>query len=177
MNVRRSNYPSHRHMFNSRIADSATPGDYMLDETDRRILLVLQRDARTSMRKISKEVGVSLGTVSNRVRKLEGAGVIRGYAVLLDPEKIGWDLNVVIGLRIQKGRLIEIQEKIAKDPRVYGVYDVTGDFDSMVVARARDRSDLDELSKNVMSVDGVERSVTHLVLNTVKESPTTLPEE
>ncbi|NRB11943.1 MAG: Lrp/AsnC family transcriptional regulator [Candidatus Thalassarchaeum sp.] len=149
----------------------------MLDETDRRILSVLQRDARTSMRKISREVGVSLGTVSNRVRKLEGAGVIRGYAVLLDPEKIGWDLNVVIGLRIQKGRLIEIQEKIAKDPRVYGVYDVTGDFDSMVVARARDRSDLDELSKNVMSVDGVERSVTHLVLNTVKESPTTLPEE
>jgi DNA-binding Lrp family transcriptional regulator len=115
--------------------------------------------------------------VSNRVRKLEGAGVIRGYAVLLDPEKIGWDLNVVIGLRIQKGRLIEIQEKIAKDPRVYGVYDVTGDFDSMVVARARDRSDLDDLSKNVMSVDGVERSVTHLVLNTVKESPTTLPDE
>jgi DNA-binding Lrp family transcriptional regulator len=149
----------------------------MLDETDRRILSVLQRDARTSMRKISKEVGVSLGTVSNRVRKLEGAGVIRGYAVLLDPEKIGWDLNVVIGLRIQKGRLIEIQEKIAKDPRVYGVYDVTGDFDSMVIARARDRSDLDELSKNVMSVDGVERSVTHLVLNTVKESPTTLPDE
>ncbi|MEE3231985.1 MAG: Lrp/AsnC ligand binding domain-containing protein, partial [Candidatus Thermoplasmatota archaeon] len=88
-----------------------------------------------------------------------------------------WDLNVVIGLRIQKGRLIEIQEKIAKDPRVYGVYDVTGDFDSMVVARARDRSDLDDLSKNVMSVDGVERSVTHLVLNTVKESPTTLPDE
>ena len=177
MNVRPSNYPSHRHMFNSRIADSAIPGDYMLDETDRRILSVLQRDARTSMRKISKEVGVSLGTVSNRVRKLEGTGVIRGYAVLLDPEKIGWDLNVVIGLRIQKGRLIEIQEKIAKDPRVYGVYDVTGDFDSMVVARARDRSDLDDLSKNVMSVDGVERSVTHLVLNTVKESPTTLPDE
>ena len=177
MNIRPSNYPSRLHMFNSRTADSATPGDYMLAETDCRILSVLQRDARTSMRKISKEVGVSLGTVSNRVRKLEGTGVIRGYAVLLDPEKIGWDLNVVIGLRIQKGRLIEIQEKIAKDPRVYGVYDVTGDFDSMVVARARDRSDLDELSKNVMSVDGVERSVTHLVLNTVKESPTTLPEE
>ena len=177
MNIRPSYYPSHRHMFNSRIADSVTPGDCMLDETDRRILSVLQRDARTSMRKISEEVGVSLGTVSNRVHKLEEAGVIQGYTVLLDPEKIGWDLNVVIGLRIQKGRLIEIQEKIAKDPRVYGVYDVTGDFDSMVVARARDRSDLDELIKNVMSVDGVERSVTRLVLNTVKESPTTLPDE
>ena len=163
-------------MFNSRIANSATLGDYMIDETARRILSVLQRDARTSMRKISEEVGVSLGTVSNRVRRLEKIGVIRGYTVLLDPEKVGWDLNVVVGLRIQKGRLIEIQEKIAEDPRVYGVYDVTGDFDSMVVARARDRSDLDELSKNVMSIDGIERSVTHLVLNTVKESPTTLPD-
>ncbi len=163
-------------MFNSRIANSATLGDYMLDETARRILSVLQRDARTSMRKISEEVGVSLGTVSNRVRRLEKIGVIRGYTVLLDPEKVGWDLNIVVGLRIQKGRLIEIQEKIAEDQRVYGVYDVTGDFDSMVVARARDRSDLDELSKNVMSIDGIERSVTHLVLNTVKESPTTLPD-
>jgi DNA-binding Lrp family transcriptional regulator len=45
---------------------------------------------------------------------------------MLDPEKAGWELTVVIGLRIQKGRLIEIQEKIAKDSRVYGVYDVTG---------------------------------------------------
>jgi len=96
--------------------------------------------------------------------------------VMLDPEMAGWELTVVIGLRIQKGRLIEIQEKIAKDARVYGVYDVTGDFDSMVIARARDRSDLDDLSKNVMSVDGVERSVTHLVLNTVKETLTGLPE-
>ena len=148
----------------------------MLDDTDRRILSVLQRDARASMRSISEEAGVSLGTVSNRVRRLEAAGVIRGYTVMLDPEKIGWELTVFIDLRIQKGRLIEIQEKIAKDPRVYGVYDVTGDFDSMVMARARDRSDLDDLLKNVMSVDGVERSVTHLVLNTVKESFTVLPE-
>ena len=155
---------------------SQFPVDLMLDDTDRRILSVLQRDARASMRSISEEAGVSLGTVSNRVRRLEESGVIRGYTVMLDPEKAGWELTVVIGLRIQKGRLIEIQEKIAKDSRVYGVYDVTGDFDSMVIARARDRSDLDDLSKNVMSVDGVERSVTHLVLNTVKESSAVLPE-
>ena len=47
----------------------------------------------------------------------------------------------------------------------------------MVIARARDRADLDDLSKNVMSIDGIERSVTHLVLNTVKESPPTPPEK
>ena len=149
----------------------------MLDDTDRNIIQVLEKDARTSLRRIAEEVGVSLGTVSNRVKKLEESGVIKEYRVILDADKVGWGLNVVIGLRIQKGRLIEIQKKIALDPRVYGVYDVTGDFDSMIIARARDSRDLDDLSKNVLSMDGVARSVTHLVLNTVKEKPTSFPKE
>jgi Lrp/AsnC family transcriptional regulator for asnA, asnC and gidA len=148
----------------------------LLDEIDKKIIKVLQDDARTSLRKISELVKVSLGTVSNRVKKMEENGVIKGYSVILDPDQIGWELNVVIGLRIQKGRLIEIQEKIAKDSRVHGVYDVTGDFDSMVIARAKNRKDLDDLSKNVLSIDGVERSITHLVLNTVKEKTASLPE-
>jgi DNA-binding Lrp family transcriptional regulator len=155
----------------------ASRGITVLDETDRRIIEVLERDARTSLRKIAREVGVALGTVSNRVRKMEEKGIITGYRVMLDSDRVGWGLTVVIGLRIDKGLLIEIQEKIAKDPRVYGVYDVTGDFDSMVVARARDRRDLDDLSKNLLSMDGVARSVTHLVLNTVKEEPTSFPDE
>ena len=148
----------------------------MLDEIDKKIIKVLQDDARTSLRKISKLVKVSLGTVSNRVKRMERNGVIKGYSVILDPDQIGWELNVVIGLRIQKGRLIEIQERIAEDSRVHGVYDVTGDFDSMVIARAKNRKDLDDLSKNVLSIDGVERSITHLVLNTVKEKTASLPE-
>ena len=148
----------------------------MLDEIDLKIIRVLEKDARTSLRKISELVKVSLGTVSNRVKRMERNGVIKGYSVILDPDQIGWELNVVIGLRIQKGRLIEIQERIAKDSRVHGVYDVTGDFDSMVIARAKNRKDLDDLSKNVLSIDGVERSITHLVLNTVKEKTASLPE-
>jgi len=148
----------------------------LLDDIDKKIIRVLEDDARTSLRKISELVDVSLGTVSNRVKRMEKNGIIRGYSVILDPDKIGWELNVVIGLRIQKGRLIEIQERIAKDSRVHGVYDVTGDFDSMVIARAKNRKDLDDLSKNVLSIDGVERSITHLVLNTVKESTASLPE-
>ena len=123
----------------------------MLDETDHNIIQVLCEDARTSLRKISERIGVSLGAVSNRVKKLEERGIIKGYSVLLDHEKIGWELNVVIGLRIKKGRLIEIQEKIAKDNRIYGAYDVTGDFDSMILARAENRKDLDNSSTAIIS--------------------------
>jgi len=106
---------------------------------------------------------------------MESSGVIKGYKIQIDPEKVGWGLTVVVGLRIEKGRLLELQRTIAEDPRVLGVYDVTGEFDSMIVARARDRVDLDDLSKTVLSMNGITRTVTHFVLNTVKEQPTSVP--
>ena len=67
----------------------------MLDDTDRRIIEVLERDARTSLRGIAEEVGVSLGTVSNRVKKLEENRVIKEYRVILDSEKVGWGLSLI----------------------------------------------------------------------------------
>lgn len=146
-----------------------------LDRTDRDIIRSLERDARMSLRSVAEEIGVSLGTVSNRLKRLEDTGVIKGYRVEIDPDKVGWGLTVVVGLRIEKGRLLELQRLIAKDSRVLGVYDVTGEFDSMILARAKDRSDLDDLSKTVLSMDGIMRSVTHFVLNTVEERPTSVP--
>ena len=147
----------------------------MIDETDRRILAVLLDDARTSMRSIAEEVGVALGTVSNRVKRMEEMGVIHGYGVHIDAEKVGWTMTVLCGLRIEKGRLMEVQRRIADDSRVFGIYDVTGEFDSMVLARVRDRAHLDDLSKTVLSSEGIIRTVTHVVLNTVKQNGVRLP--
>ncbi len=146
-----------------------------MDDVDRALLEALKEDARLSMRKMSERVGVALGTVANRLAKLEETGAITGYSVELDPDKIGWDLTVVVGLRIVKGRLLEVQRWIAADPRVFAVYDVTGEMDSLVLARVTDRDDLDDFTKTVLSSEGVERSVTSVVLNTVKETSVTLP--
>ena len=156
----------------SRSVEKTTDYD---DDTDRRILAVLLADARTSMRSIAEEVGVALGTVSNRVKRMEEMGVIHGYGVHLDAEKIGWTMTVLCGLRIEKGRLMEVQRRIADDPRVFGIYDVTGEFDSMVLARVRDRAHLDDLSKTILSSEGIIRTVTHVVLNTVKQNGVELP--
>ncbi|MEC8926811.1 MAG: Lrp/AsnC family transcriptional regulator [Candidatus Thermoplasmatota archaeon] len=147
----------------------------MIDEVDRRILAVLLADARTSMRSIAEEVGVALGTVSNRVKRMEEMGVIHGYGVHIDAEKVGWTMTVLCGLRIEKGQLMEVQRRIAEDSRVFGIYDVTGEFDSMVLARVRDRAHLDDLSKTVLSSEGIIRTVTHVVLNTVKQNGVQLP--
>ena len=120
-----------------------------LDTTDRDLLAALLEDARISQRGLAKRVGVAQGTITNRLRRLEEMGVIKGYTVLLDAESIGWTMTVITGLRIQKGSMIDVQQQIAADPRVFAVYDVTGDYDSMVLARVRGRKDLDDLTKTV----------------------------
>ncbi len=140
-----------------------------LDRTDRAILQALLEDSRASQRELSRIVGVAQGTITNRLKKLESQNIIQGYSVVLDPESVGWSMTIMAGLRIAKGKMIDVQQKIAADPRVFSVYDVTGDWDSMVLARVRDRADLDDLTKTVFTLEGVTRSFTHVVLNTVKE--------
>ena len=148
-----------------------------LDATDRDLLAALLEDARISQRGLAKRVGVAQGTITNRLRRLEGMGVIKGYTVLLDAESIGWTMTVITGLTIQKGAMIDVQQQIAADPRVFAVYDVTGDYDSMVLARVRGRKDLDDLTKTGFTLQGVQRSFTQVVLNTVKEDARVVPTE
>ena len=140
-----------------------------LDATDRMLLKLLSEDARASHRHRARTLGLAQGTVTNRLRRLEDEGIIEGYSAVLNPEHLGWTMTIMAGLRIVKGRMIDVQQRIAADPRVFAVYDVTGDWDSIVLARVRDRSDLDNLTKTVFTLDGVARSYTHVVLNTVKE--------
>ena len=146
-----------------------------LDETDRALLLLLSEDARISHRALARTLGIAQGTVTNRVRRLEESGVIQGYRVALNPSQLGWSMTIMAGLRIEKGRMINVQQKISADPRVFAVYDVTGDWDSIVLARVRDRADLDNLTKTVFTLEGVSRSYTHVVLNTVKEDAFPVP--
>ena len=148
-----------------------------LDATDRDLLAALLEDARISQRGLAKRVGVAQGTITNRLRRLEEMGIIKGYTVLLDAESIGWTMTVITGLIIQKGSMIDVQQQIAADPRVFAVYDVTGDYDSMVLARVRGRKDLDDLTKTVFTLQGVQRSFTQVVLNTVKEDGRVVPAE
>ena len=148
-----------------------------LDDVDRKLLAELLADARTSQRQLATKIGVAQGTVTNRLARLTDCGVIRGYHVDLDPKKIGWTMTVLIGLQIEKNSIMPVQDEIAADARVTSVYDVTGEFDSMVVARVRNPDDLNDLTKNVLSIEGILRSSTHVVLNTVKEAVGCLPDE
>lgn len=141
----------------------------VLDELDYKILVELLRDGRASFRKIAEKLKVSVSTIVSRVEALEKNGVIKGYSALIDPAKIGYTLSAVIHVRIRHGKLLEVQKTIASYPNVYGVYDVTGESDSVILARFRDREELSTFIKTLLANEYVERTITYIVLDTIKE--------
>lgn len=141
-----------------------------LNETDKKILENLLADARLSSRQIAKNVGVSVGTVLSRVKKMEEDGLIKGYSAILDHEKLGYELTVVTEITVSKGKLVEMENEVAKLPGVCCVYDVTGLTDAIIIAKFKSREDLGKFTKNLLSLPYVERTNTHVVLTTVREN-------
>ena len=141
----------------------------MLNKTDSALIAALNDDGRASQRELASSTKVALGTVSNHLKKLESEKIIRGYLPDIDPEKVGFTLTAVMHVRISKGRIMDVQSSIAEHPRVFGVYDVTGEWDSMVLARFTNREEMDSFIKTALSQKNIERTNTSLVLNTVKE--------
>jgi DNA-binding Lrp family transcriptional regulator len=141
-----------------------------LNETDKKILENLLEDARFSSRQIAKNVGVSVGTVLSRIKKMEDIGIIKGYSAILNHEKLGYELTVVTEITVSKGRLVEMENEVAKNPNVCGVYDVTGLTDSVIIAKFKSREDLGKFTKNLLALPYIERTNTHVVLATVKEN-------
>ena len=140
-----------------------------LDETDLKILREYNLDSRQSYHKISEKLGVSVGTVRARTQKLESSGVIKSYTVMLDYEKLGYSLTAITEVTVSKGKLIETEAEIAKWPEVCAVYDITGLTDVLVIAKFRGRDELSAFTKKVLGLPNVERTNTHLVLNSTKE--------
>lgn len=140
-----------------------------LEETDKKILNVLVENSRLSLRQIAKQAGVSVATVMNHIRNLEKEGIIRKYTAKLDYEKMGYDVEVMIEIRIFKGKLFDVEKKISAHPNVFAVYDTTGAFDAFVLARFPTRRKMDNFLKKIQTYDFVERTETKLILRTMKE--------
>ncbi len=140
-----------------------------IDELDLKIVGELQEDARQSFKDIAERLGVAEGTVYNRVNKLKELGVIKRFVPDIDFSKLGYDLTALIGIVIEGGHLPEMEKKIAKDPNVSAVYDVTGEYDVMVVTKFKDRAGLDKFIKNILSMKYVKKTYTMVAMNVVKE--------
>jgi DNA-binding Lrp family transcriptional regulator len=140
-----------------------------LDEIDFQILRILQEDARTSYRKIADTLGIAVGTVYNRIKRLEDERVFKAYTVIVDPTKISYDLTAFIFIQAEGPHLAEVEKEIAQSEYTICVYDITGDFDIAVIARFKNRSMLNNFIKGILKTPHVTRTVTNVALNVVKE--------
>ena len=140
-----------------------------MDDRDIKILNHLLTDARQSARQLAHRLGVSTVTMISRIKKLEESKIIRGYSVRLDHELLGYDITAIIEIKTTKGKMLEIENKIAKQDNVIAVYDITGDADTIVIAKFKDRKSVSGFVKKLLEIPNVENTVTHIVLNTIKE--------
>jgi Lrp/AsnC family transcriptional regulator, leucine-responsive regulatory protein len=125
-----------------------------LDDVDRKLLALLQRDGRTTNAELARRVGLSPPSVLQRVRKLERAGYVRGFTALLDPERIGFHLLVVamISLSLHQEQAIDkFIDDVGKIPEVLEVLHVSGEYDFMLKVVARDMGDYERFIKERLS--------------------------
>ena len=140
-----------------------------MDDKDIEILKHLSVDGRQSARQLSHRLGVSTVTILSRIKKLEAKNIIQGYSVRLNHELLGFEITAIIEIKTNEGKMLEIENEIAKYDSTIAVYDITGDADMMIIAKFKSREFLSDFIKKISAIPNVEKTLTHLVLNTIKE--------
>ena len=143
-----------------------------LDHVDRRILDILQRDARTSNAEIARQVGLTSSAIFQRVRKLEESGVIRGYTTILDPPRLGYGLVAFIMVRTGENvRTRDTIEPLLLIPEVQEIHRVIGEDCFLVKVRVADTAALAHLlDERIQPIPSVASTRTTIVLQTARES-------
>jgi DNA-binding Lrp family transcriptional regulator len=142
-----------------------------IDELDIEILNILSSDGRKNKSSIAENLKHSPNTIIKRVNNLEKEGIIKNYGVQIDYEKLGYEIIAIIELTISKGKMLEVENKIAQNPNIFGVFDITGTYDALILARFKTRAELSKMIKEEIHASPyVERTNTHIVLNVIKEN-------
>ncbi|MEM2934948.1 MAG: Lrp/AsnC family transcriptional regulator [Candidatus Thermoplasmatota archaeon] len=141
----------------------------MLDEKDKKIIEILEKNARTPYTKIAKELGLSEGAIRKRVDNLEKNGIIKKYVAVVDPKKIGYNSIALLGVDVEPTKLLEVANEIAKINEAKNVSISTGDHMIMAEIWARDGRRLSELLTRIGKIDGIKRLCPAIILEKVKE--------
>ena len=130
---------------------------YPLDHLDRKILTALLRDARTPFLEISRQLGVSGGTIHQRVDKLKDAGVIEGSTLTINHERVGLGITALLGVHIHAARLIgEVIEGLQALPEVVEAYYTTGSYALILKIRVAHMRDYHRfLTQGLQLLDGI----------------------
>ncbi|MFW6006218.1 MAG: winged helix-turn-helix transcriptional regulator [Candidatus Bipolaricaulota bacterium] len=138
-------------------------------ELNLKILESFMSDGRKSIRKVARELDVSPSTVSNHLDGMIEDGVIKRFKPAVDYEKLGFDLTAITKIQAKGSEITDIVERLRDEGRLTHVYEITGEFDILVIGKFDSRESMNKEIKRMLNFSAVERADTSIVLNAVKE--------
>jgi Lrp/AsnC family leucine-responsive transcriptional regulator len=143
----------------------------MLDDIDVKILDILQKNGRQRRNDLAEAVGLSLPSVSDRLRKLEENGIVKGYHAVVDPKKVGRDITAFIFVSIDSSKHFQqFLEHASSVDEILEVHAVTGEGSHLLKIRTYNTGSLEKLLAKIQAWSGVMSTRTSVVLSTSKES-------
>ncbi|UCC20041.1 MAG: Lrp/AsnC family transcriptional regulator [Promethearchaeota archaeon] len=141
-----------------------------MDEIDRDILRILQANARTSYREIQDKLGISIGTIHNRISKLKDKGIINGYTLKLNNEKLGYNLSFLIRINCDGKFTEEVLNEIAKIPEVCSVFHTTGEQSAALICRFKESDDVHKFIRDLNKKEYISRTNSNMILKEYKNN-------
>ena len=136
---------------------------------NRKIISCLNQDGRKSIREVARELDVSPSTVSKHLSELTSSGAIKRFKPVLDYDKLGLNLTAITKIEAKGDEIEEIVNKLEGEESLTHVYEITGEFDIMVIGKFDNRENMNSQIKSILNDPAVEHTDTSIVLNVVKE--------
>ena len=141
------------------------------DDIDLKILDLLQKNGRMKRNEIAQATGLSVPSVSERMKKLEDAGVIKGYTAILDSKKLGKDITAFVFVSIDSSKNYPLFiERVMEVDEILECHSITGEGSHLLKVKTKNTSTLEKLLARIQSWPGVTGTRTNIVLSTIKET-------
>ena len=139
-----------------------------MDDTDRQLIALLRQDARLSVATLAGKLGVSRGTVSNRLRKLEDDHVIVGYTLRLRPDAEPQQIRAWMGVQVEGNQTRTVIAHLLGEPGVERLHDTNGRWDLLAELRAPSMGELSRVLERVRLIKGIRNTETSILLETYR---------
>ncbi|MFM7847524.1 MAG: Lrp/AsnC family transcriptional regulator [Rubrivivax sp.] len=139
-----------------------------MDDTDRRLIALLRQDARMSAATLAARLGVSRGTVTNRLRKLEDERIIVGYTVRLRPDAEPNQIRAWMGVRVEGNQTRSVVAHLLGEPGVAALHDTNGRWDLLAELRADSLAELAQVLERIRLIKGIAATETSMLLATMR---------
>lgn len=142
----------------------------LLDSIDRNIITILQKNAKTSYREIQEKLGISIGTIHNRISKLEENEIIEGYTLNLNNIKLGYKFTFLIRVQIDGKHTPEILEGFKEKPEVCSIFHTTGEQSAALICRFKEPEDVHDFIRAINEEEWVTKTTSNMVLKEYKNT-------